>query len=193
MNDIDVDASGQRIEALLDRIAHTDPAAAALSESLVHELVRLYGAGLERILDRLGSIAPDALMALTEDPLVSGLMVLHDLHPQDLLTRVEIALDTVRPYLDSHGGGVQLLGVESGVVHLQLEGNCDGCSSSLATLQSAVEEAVLAAAPEIERIVAAEATAPAHPPPVAVGAAAGGLIPAESLLVRPPGHAGAAR
>jgi Fe-S cluster biogenesis protein NfuA len=58
----------------------------------------------------------------------------------------------VRPYLAGHGGGVELLGVEDGVVRLRLEGACHGCPSSSLTLRAAVEEAVMKAAPDVERI-----------------------------------------
>jgi Fe-S cluster biogenesis protein NfuA/nitrite reductase/ring-hydroxylating ferredoxin subunit len=102
-------------------------------------------------------------------------MMLHDLHPDDLSARVQAALQEVRPYLASHGGGVELLGVSGGVARLRLEGSCDGCGSSQVTLQHAVQGAVLEAAPEIERIEVEGVASPA----------AAGLIPAESLSLRP--------
>ena len=61
--------------------------------------------------------------------------------------RVLGALDEVRPYLATHGGGVELLDVSDGVVRLRLEGSCNGCPSSALTLQSAVDEAIMRAAP----------------------------------------------
>ena len=61
------------------------------------------------------------------------------------------ALDEVRPYLASHGGDVELLGVEDGVVRLRLEGSCNGCPSSAMTLKLAIEEAIARAAPDVER------------------------------------------
>ena len=60
------------------------------------------------------------------------------------------ALDQVRPYLGSHAGGVELLGVDAaGVVHLRLEGSCDGCPSSVQTVKLAIERAIEEAAPEV--------------------------------------------
>ncbi|MBW3606365.1 MAG: NifU family protein [Actinobacteria bacterium] len=171
---MNVDAVGRRVEDLLDQIAARDEVAAELTEELVRELMALYGAGLGRLLDRMAGAAPEALRALTTDPLVDGLLMLHDLHPDDIGARIEAALEEVRPYLASHGGGVQLLGVADGVAHLQLEGSCEGCGSSQVTLQHAVEGAVLEAAPEIERLEVAGVTAPS----------ANGLIPAESLSLR---------
>lgn len=171
---MNVDAVGRRVEDLLDQIAARDEVAAELTEDLLRELMALYGAGLGRILDRMRDAAPDALRDLAADPLVDGLLVLHDLHPDDVAARVEQALEGVRPYLASHGGGVQMLGVTDGVAHLRLEGACDGCGSSQVTLQHAVEGAVLDAAPEIERIEVEGATA----------RSGSSLIPAESLSLR---------
>jgi Fe-S cluster biogenesis protein NfuA len=64
------------------------------------------------------------------------------------------ALEKTRPYLNSHGGNVDLVGVdESGTVTLRLEGNCHGCPSSSATLKLAVEEAIYEAAPDVTGII----------------------------------------
>jgi Fe-S cluster biogenesis protein NfuA len=83
----------------------------------------------------------------------------------DTETRVRRALDDVRPSLGSHGGDVELLGVEDGVAHLRLGGTCNGCPSSTLTLRNAIEEAVMKAAPEIARI---EAEGVAEPAPALV-------------------------
>jgi Fe-S cluster biogenesis protein NfuA/nitrite reductase/ring-hydroxylating ferredoxin subunit len=71
------------------------------------------------------------------------------------------ALDEVRPYLESHGGNVQFLGIGEGVARVRLEGSCDGCPSSTMTLKLAIEEAVQKAAPELEGV---EAEGVAEPP-----------------------------
>jgi Fe-S cluster biogenesis protein NfuA len=98
----------------------------------------------------------------------------HGLHPYDATTRVAAALDSVRPYLGSHGGDVELLGIDDvGVVTLRFLGTCDSCPSSTVTLQLAVEGAVQAAAPEVTAI---QVEAAARPAP--------GLISVESLRVR---------
>lgn len=171
----DIDATGQRIERLLDEIGAESPAVAGLAEQLVTELVALYGAGLRRLLDVTEGATPDSaavLRALADDELLAGLFVLHDLHPVDVRTRVQEALDGVRPYLGSHGGDVELLDVDDGVVRLRLSGSCDGCPSSSMTLQYAVEGAVRQAAPEVAAIQVEGAGAPGHAPT---------LIPVESL------------
>ena len=81
--------------------------------------------------------------------------MLGGLHPDDVDTRVQRALDQVRPYLGSHAGGVSLSGVDAdGVVHLRLEGSCDGCPSSALTVKSAIEDAILVAAPDVVAVEA---------------------------------------
>ena len=62
------------------------------------------------------------------------------------------ALDSVRPYMESHGGNVELLGIEDGVARLRLEGSCNGCAASASTLELAVEQALQATAPDLEGI-----------------------------------------
>ena len=54
-------------------------------------VTNLYGAGLERMLDVLadaGRLDRVALDALAADELVSGLLLVHGLHPHDVDTRV---------------------------------------------------------------------------------------------------------
>jgi Fe-S cluster biogenesis protein NfuA/nitrite reductase/ring-hydroxylating ferredoxin subunit len=116
----------------------------------------LYGAGIERIMDVMhqsGRLDDELLAALAADELVSGLLVVHGLHPYGVEERVERALEGVRPYLGSHGGDVELLEIsEEGVVRLRLLGSCDGCPSSSVTLELAVEGAIHEAAPEVSAI-----------------------------------------
>jgi Fe-S cluster biogenesis protein NfuA len=136
----------ERVEALLDEVEHFPPPQREIATELVQALLDMYGEGLSRIVARCDVPA--------EDDLVAHLLLLHGLHPVSMERRVLGALDEVRPYLVAHGGGVELLGVHDGVVHLQLEGACNGCPSSALTLKSAVEEAIMRAAPDVERIEA---------------------------------------
>ncbi len=135
------------------------------AEELVRLVADLYGAGLERVLDIVydaGRLDDEVLAALAGDDLVASLLLVHGLHPYDVGMRVEQALESVRPYLGSHGGDVELLEVsEEGTVRLRLLGSCDGCPSSSVTLKLAVEGAIEAAAPEITSIVVEDAPAQA--------------------------------
>jgi Fe-S cluster biogenesis protein NfuA len=102
------------------------------------------------------------LTGALEDNLVAGMFLLHSLHPDDIETRVFRGLESVRPYLKSHGGDCELVSVRDGIVRLKLHGSCGSCPSSSVTLKNAVEEALYEAAPDIVEIVAenAEASVP---------------------------------
>src|SRR4051812_45127405 len=143
----DVQALSARIDVLLDEVQRrADPAVAGRVEELVRAVLTLHGAGLEQLLNLLDE---PQVRQLVEDDLVAGLLLLHDLHPDDVQTRIQHALDSVRPYLGSHAGGIDYLGIDDdGVVHLRLQGSCDGCPGSTATVRLTVENAVLEAAPE---------------------------------------------
>jgi Fe-S cluster biogenesis protein NfuA len=154
MEDAEVRELVGRAEALLERI-EGDPQAV----EAVQALVELYGEALRRV---VAGADP------ARDELLSHLLLVHDLHPVDAETRVRRALDDVRPYLGSHGGDVELLGVEDGVARLRLGGTCNGCPSSAVTLRNAIEEAILRAAPELERIDA-EGVAEPQPALVQIG------------------------
>src|SRR5207342_3700909 len=105
------------------------------------------------ILFDAGRLGEAELSALAADDLVASLLLVHGLHPYGVVERVEQALESVRPYLGSHGGDVELLGVgEDGTVRLRLLGSCDGCPSSAVTLKLAVEGAIESAAPEVTAI-----------------------------------------
>ncbi|MDN3355739.1 NifU family protein [Actinomadura sp. DC4] len=144
----DVEEAGARVERLLAEI--DDPADRDRAEQLVVSLIEVYGAGLARILDMVGDAAA---RTLAEDDLVGSLLIVHDLHPQTTAERVRGALERVRPYLGSHAGGVELLGIDPpGVVRLRLQGNCQGCPSSQVTAQMAIERAILEDAPEITEV-----------------------------------------
>ena len=153
-----------RIESLLEEIeSFEDPEARAKTAEMVQTLLELYGEGLGRIVESVGRLGGEDLKnELLGDELITHLLLLHGLHPVDVQTRVLGALDEVRPYLESHGGNVQFLGIAEGVARVRLEGSCDGCPSSTMTLKLAIEEAVQRAAPELEGV---EAEGVAEPPP----------------------------
>jgi len=152
-----------RVEELLDALMSGGfGGAASAAEELVSLLVGLYGDGLARVMAVLAESGPaaEAITAkLADDPLVESLLLLHDLHPLDVDARIQRALDRVRPYLGSHAGGVQYLGVEDGIARLKLEGSCDGCPSSTVTVQLAITGAVQDAAPEVTEVVVEGVTA----------------------------------
>jgi Fe-S cluster biogenesis protein NfuA len=160
----------RKIEGLVQEIeAQADPRLRASSVELVSSLMELQGAGLAKIvevLEQSGAAGAAAIERFVREPLVASLLLLHGLHPVDLETRVGQALEKVRPLLKSHGGNVELLGIEDDVVRLRLQGSCHGCPSSAQTLKNAIEEAIFEFAPDaaelhVEGAVPAQAPSPA--------------------------------
>ena len=140
----------QELTARLDQVA--DPITHTIADELVAAVVQMYGEGLERIvaaLDDAGAPGAAIRSALAMDGVVGSLLLIHDLHPVPVAERVSQALELVRPYMESHGGDVELLGVQDGIAHLRLQGSCRSCRASSATLELAVRQALEEAAPDL--------------------------------------------
>jgi Fe-S cluster biogenesis protein NfuA/nitrite reductase/ring-hydroxylating ferredoxin subunit len=148
-----------------------DLASRALVEELLSTVLDLHGEALARMIDALGPRGEPATDRLLErmasDDVIRGVLLLHGLHPLDLRTRVEGALESVRPYMRSHGGGVELLDVVGDTVRIRLEGHCKTCPSSTVTLKLAVEKAIYEAAPDVEAIEVVEPQHAQGPPQIA--------------------------
>ncbi|HEX4306060.1 MAG TPA: NifU family protein [Solirubrobacterales bacterium] len=165
----------ERVQRLSERVERLeDRQARDAAQELVAAILEMHGAGLARIgavLDEAGAAGEAAKAKLVADPVVASLLLIHDLYPVPLEQRVGEALEEVRPYMESHDGNVELLGVEDGVVRLRLAGSCDGCPASASTLELAIKEALEKAAPdlaglEVEGVVAEQAPPSGTPLPV---------------------------
>ena len=106
------------------------------------EIVAENGESGQRTIDDLG-----------RDPLVSSLLVLYGLHPLDMESRVAQAVERVQPRVRKGGGELELLGIEGGVVRLQLQVTGHACGSTGKTLKTMVEDALYEAAPDMNRLV----------------------------------------
>ena len=115
-------------------------------------MLDLYGEGLCGSSPRPRTPARPARTSgsgLSEDGVVASLLLIHDLYPVPSRRACCEALEGVRPYMESHGGNVELLGLEDGVARLKLEGSCDGCPASASTLELAIKQALDEAAPDL--------------------------------------------
>ena len=155
-------AQTDRVEKLAARLERAnDPETRATALELVQSVIELHGAALQALIDRCIA-TPEGERILNEalqDDLVSSMFLLHNLHPDDLEIRVLRGIESVRPYLQSHGGDCELAGVDNGIVRLRLHGSCGSCPSSSLTLKNAVEDALFQVAPDIKEIIAENAAA----------------------------------
>ncbi len=159
--DTAIATSAEGVQELLDRVqdlqarleSSGDSPVRGVADALVSAVVQMYGAGLERILAALFEAGPEGeriASSLAGDPLVSTLLLIHDLHPIPLEQRVQDALDSVRPYMESHGGNVELLSLEQGVARIRLRGSCSDCAASSVTLELAIKQALEEIAPDLD-------------------------------------------
>src|SRR5579884_111080 len=154
----------QELQGALD--AAPGSATRELAEELVACVVQMYGIGLERIVGALRDAGEEGERLAAE--------------------LAEDALDSVRPYMESHGGSVELLSLEDGVARIHLRGSCSDCSASSVTLELAIKQALEEAAPDLEGLDV-EGMAPQMPGvalPMADGAGAGRELPV--IMSSPP-------
>lgn len=130
----------------------SDPATQSRVREIVQTMMDFHAQAIEKMLEQIAEseTAGCALIdKLAEDDLISSLLLLYNLHPLDMESRIAQALEKVRPYLHSHGGNVELLSTADGIVRLRLQGSCHGCPSSAATLKQTIETAIYEKAPDV--------------------------------------------
>lgn len=143
----------QRVGGLVQEIeAVADPALRASSKELVQLLMDLHGAALERVLEivaNLGEPGMNIIDQLGRDAMVSSVLVLYGLHPEDLDSRVSKAIERVRPQLRKQGCEVELLELSEGIVRLRVHTGDHTCGSTAKTVEATLEGAIYDAAPDI--------------------------------------------
>jgi Fe-S cluster biogenesis protein NfuA len=156
-DDKDFQLKVQRIGELVGELENiADPEARASAKALVQLLLDLHGAGLERVMEIVAKNDESGQRTIDDlgrDPLVSSLLVLYGLHPLDVESRVAQAVERVRPHVRKGGGELDLLGIEAGIVRLQLQVTGHGCGSTGKTLKKLVEDVLYEAAPDMNRLI----------------------------------------
>jgi hypothetical protein len=145
----------QELIRVLD--AHPDPAAKETTRELLALVLDLHGIGLAKLMG-IVTAAEDGtsiLARLVEDKQVEAMLLLHGLHPDDLETRVRRAVDRLRPHLGVHGLRLDVVEIANGTVRLWVHGNGGAMIKAplLWTLPGEIEDAVVEAAPDIERVL----------------------------------------
>ena len=143
----------QRIGGLVQEIETiADPAVRATTKELVQSLMDLHGAALERAMEIVagaGEPGMELIDKLGRDSMVSSVLVLYGLHPEDLESRVLQAMERVKPQLRKQGCEVELLGLSDGVVRFRVQKGEHTCGSTAKTVQATLEGAIYDAAPDL--------------------------------------------
>jgi len=147
----------QRIAGLVQEIeAIADPALRASTKELIQSLMNLHGDALERTLEIIAATGEPGMSLidrLGRDPLVSSVLVLYGLHPEELDSRVQKAIDRVKPQLRKQGCEMELLELREGVVRMRVQTPEHACGSTAKTVQATVEAAIYEAAPDIASLI----------------------------------------
>jgi len=156
-DDRDFRADMQRIGGLVQEIESiADPAVRATTKDLMQSLMDLHGAALEKALDivaEAGEPGMGIIDRLGRDSLVSSVLILYGLHPEDLETRVVKAVEKIRPQLRKQGCEVELLGVNDGVIRVRVDTGSHTCGSTGKTVQATLEGAIYDAAPDLTSLI----------------------------------------
>lgn len=144
----------EQVDRAMVEVRALDEGARNRAVALKQAVEAFHKAGLTTIIQRLKADprGKELLFELVDDPLVYALFAMHGLVRLDLATRVARVLEQVRPFMQSHGGDVELVEVRETTVFVRLHGACNGCSMSAVTLREGVEEAILSQIPEIRQV-----------------------------------------
>jgi Fe-S cluster biogenesis protein NfuA len=158
----------QRMWEMVEQLESTaDPNVRAMARELLESLMALHGAALERILAlarEAGEAGEIIIRKCGRDDLVSSLLLLYGLHPEDLRARVTRALEKSRAYLESRAASAELVSInEEGRVTLRLHVKSNGCCSTAASVKSSLEAAIQDAAPDATSVVVEEMDAALTP------------------------------
>jgi len=145
----------QELIRVLD--THPDPSAKETTRELLALVLDLHGIGLAKLMG-IVTVAEDGtsiLARLVEDKQVEAMLLLHGLHPDDLETRVRHAVDRLRPHLGVHGLRLDVVEIASGTVRLRVHGRGAAMIKAplLWMLPGEIEDAVVEAAPDVEKVL----------------------------------------
>jgi len=149
-----------RLESLLASVdAYEEPLRDQVFE-LLDGVDALHRLAMSRLAEALGG----QVEQLRKDPAIRWLFEAYGIGVDDP-DAARRALEPMKPYLQEHGGDVEVIGVSNGVVRVRLAGACSGCTASAITLREGVEEALRDGMPGFQGIDVEPDTGAAHPPP----------------------------
>lgn len=151
-----------RMEELLAAVEELDPPARDMMFEILDGVDTLHRFALDRLASGIDVEALESLRG--EDPAVAWLLDVYGIGV-DQRAATDRALETVLPYVHSHGGRVEVLDVTDGVVRLRMGGACAGCSASAVTITETIDHALREHVPGFSRVEVEEEPGPSHPPP----------------------------
>jgi hypothetical protein len=173
----ELDRSTRRVEELvfaLDGLA--DPAAASSARELVQLVLELHGTALGRMMEKVAADAVGRRVAASfaEDECISGVLLLHGLHPLDFEARIQAAVARLHPHLGVQGIVVEDLRIEGDRVNVRLQTGDAGhhADSDAEVIRREVRQALFDAAPDASSVDVS------GPPAQAV------FVPVSSITVR---------
>ena len=160
----------QRLDELVTAFEqHPDPEVADGLVEVLRAVDVLHRPALQRVAALLADhgLREQALA----DPALALLFGLYeDALDEDEQSRAEAAVEAVRPYVEAHGGRLEVAAADGGVVSIRLLGACESCSHSAGALRGYVEDALREALPDFVRMDVATSAhaAPASRAPVLI-------------------------
>lgn len=158
----DLDSLLERLRELLADLEALDEPVRMRVFEFLDGFETVHRTAVHRLAEILGDDGVERVRG--SDPAVAWLLEAYGVGV-DERAEAEAALTGIRPYIDSHGGTIELLDAADGVVRIRLAGSCSGCSASAVTLQRGVEEALREGMPGFRALEVEQEDAPAHPPP----------------------------
>lgn len=169
----------ERLGALLAEVERLEDGVREPVLELLDGIDALHRTALEQLPAALGAEGVERLRAA--DPALAWLLDTYGVGV-DERAAADRALESVRPYIHSHGGEVEVLDVAAGVVHVRLAGACSGCTASAITLREGVEAALREGLPGFERLEVAPDDGPAHGAPGPTLLQIGTVAPGEASM-----------
>jgi len=155
MNNGEFQALTQKVDELVQQVtALPESEARTAALELLQSVMDLHGAGMTRIVELLsdaGDAGRSSLDKLGADPMVCGLLVLYGIHPVAANERVRRAIEILAPQLRKLGASLEFVDFSNDVARLKM--NTKQQTATHEKLRTTIEQAILAAAPEVLDIV----------------------------------------
>ena len=144
----------EKVDTAINDVRKLDAAAQKQAMALKSAVEEFHKVGITHIVKKLKDDprGKELLFELVDDPTVYALFAMHGIVRADITTRASRVIDMVRPYMQSHGGDVELVRIEGDTAFVRLHGACNGCSMSAVTLRESVEEALFGQISELKRV-----------------------------------------